>query len=240
MLWGIPALRADVPVSEHPFPESEQVSDSSIPGEHTIIILSFITTALITLTGLIIIIESPILYHSNWKDIFKLFNYDQKINSSYSFFNYFFTFCNCIMMYLFAYFNHFGFLFIISRQKDKSQQSCNRVMRNSFIYEAASYFLIGFLGYLGLSKECTSKDFTYITRDDGWGNPKKEDYGLLIGKFLYILALFCIVSVRLELVEEIIKHFSQEERGGSKISSLRIFISNDFKSSKVHLFLFIL
>lgn len=25
MLWGIPALRADVPVSEHPFPESEQV-----------------------------------------------------------------------------------------------------------------------------------------------------------------------------------------------------------------------
>ncbi len=42
----MPGLRADVPVSEPPFPESEQVkkdlSDSSIPGEHTIIILSFI------------------------------------------------------------------------------------------------------------------------------------------------------------------------------------------------------
>ena len=113
----------------------------------------------------------------------------------------------------------FGFLFIISRQKDKSQKACNNVMKYSFIFEASFYFLIGFLGYFALSKKCTAIDFTYITRDDGWGSDH-EDYGLLVAKMIYIIALLCVISVRIELIEEIIKHFFEDKEKFARLENI--------------------
>ncbi|MCQ2821457.1 MAG: amino acid transporter [archaeon] len=180
--------------------------------------LSVVIVGFITLTGLIIIIECPIFYFNEVKDIFKVSNKDPKIDTGISFFNYFFTYCGCIMMYLFSYFNHFGFLFIVSRQKDQTEESVSKVMRYSFIYEAVAYFIIGFVGYFGLSTSCVKSDFGYITRDDGWGsNPRKEDYGLFICKIIYIISMLCLISVRLELVEEIIKHFFEDAEKFAKI-----------------------